>query len=189
MQGHNDRVVQGDGGDFKAGARWTSGPRTQTYTCGLYGWRISLWLDGLRVATDALVDGRTESMMDAQPQSSSRLIEVASRQPILKPIQPYLVKVGSWSSMSAIRVSDILACSPNSPSWANLVEFLKVDDGFGLSFEEVHECLVFNNRIRVTNERQLLACVQYLYNSHILNADAHVCTAGEEASLERTRMR
>jgi hypothetical protein len=83
-----------------------------------------------------------------------------------------------------IRVSDILDRSTDCPSWAKLVEFLKVDDGFGLAFKEGHEHLVFNNRIRVANERQLLACVQYLYNLQVLNAEALVCTAGEDASLE-----
>jgi hypothetical protein len=160
-------------------------------------------------ATQALVEGRAESMTDAEPQSSSRPIEVVSLTPTNVEIDPApfsergfsesILVAGSRTSMSAmvfhfmrssdgskqdiIRVSDILDRSTDYPSWAKLVEFLKVDDGFGLAFKEGHEYLVFNNRIRVTNERQLVACVQYLYNLHALNAEVLVCNGGEEAGF------
>lgn len=168
--------------------------------------------------TQPLVERRVEfvshkdSTMDAEPQSSSRLIEVVSLTPTNVEIDSaassserefpestdQFSETGSLSSISAmvfhfmrpsdaskqdiIRVSDILDHSTDSPSWAKLVELLRVDDGFGLAFKEGLEFLVFNNQIRVTNERQLLAFVQYQYNSHILNSEALVCTASEAFS-------
>jgi hypothetical protein len=36
-----------------------------------------------------------------------------------------------------------------------LIELLKVDDGFGIGFEEGREFLMADNQIRVSNERLL----------------------------------
>jgi len=53
-----------------------------------------------------------------------------------------------------------------------LLEILKDDNEFGVSFEEGQQFLIVNDRIRVTNERQFLACLQYLLNSNVLNSEA-----------------
>jgi hypothetical protein len=85
------------------------------------------------------------------------------------------------SKQDIIKVSDVFDCSTNYPSWAKLVEFLKIDDGFGIDFKGSREFLVINNQIRVTNERQFVASVQYLHNAGILNAEAFFCTMDEVA--------
>jgi hypothetical protein len=53
-----------------------------------------------------------------------------------------------------------------------LLEILKDDNEFGVSFEEGQQFLIVNDRIRVTNERQFLACLQYLLNWNVLNSEA-----------------
>jgi hypothetical protein len=93
----------------------------------------------------------------------------------------HFMRFGDASQQDIICVNDILDHSTNCPSWAKLVELLKVDDGFGLAFKEGREFLMVDNRIRVGNERQLLACLQYLRNSNVLNAEVLVWTVDEAA--------
>lgn len=75
------------------------------------------------------------------------------------------------SRQDIICVGDIVDPSTNLPSWANLVEILKAEDDLGLAFKEDCECFLVNNGIRVGNELQFRACLQYLRNSHILNSE------------------
>ena len=60
------------------------------------------------------------------------------------------------------------------PSWVKLLEILKDDDERGVFFQEGHHFLIVNDRIQVTNERQFLACFQYLLDSNVLNSEALV---------------
>ena len=77
-----------------------------------------------------------------------------------------------------VSIADILDPSNQSPSWIKLVEILKTVGDFGLAFKEGHGFLMVNNRIRVSNERQFLACLQYLRNLKVLNSEVLVCDSG-----------
>jgi hypothetical protein len=46
-------------------------------------------------------------------------------------------------------------------------------DDSGVGFE-IGDHLMVNNRIRVANERQFLACLQYLRNETVLNSAVYV---------------
>ena len=87
----------------------------------------------------------------------------------------HLMRANDASRQDIICMGDIVDPSTNLPSWANLVEIPKANDDFGLAFKEDCECLVVNNGIRVGNERQFRACLQYLRNSHILNSEVLLC--------------
>lgn len=175
-------------------------------------------LSGLtEIGSQVFVRGRVDSVMSGDlamytvPQSSSRLIEVASLTPtnlemdLAAPSESgfpestslfsendslgsisamvfHFTRLSDASKQDIIKVSDVFDCSTNCPSWAKLVELLKVDDGFGVGFKEGREFLVINNQIRVTNERQFVASVQYLHNAGVLNAKAFVCTVDEVAT-------
>ena len=76
----------------------------------------------------------------------------------------HFVRAGDANSQDIVSINNILNSSTNYPLWAKLVEVLKADDDFGLAFREGREFLMINNRIRVSNERQFLACLQYLRN-------------------------
>lgn len=57
------------------------------------------------------------------------------------------------------------------PSWERLVDLLVEESGVGLRDGDF---LMVNNRIRIGNERQLLACLQYLRNETVLNSEVYV---------------
>ena len=71
---------------------------------------------------------------------------------------------------------DIFEPSANRPSSVKLLEILKVDDDCGIAFQEGRQVLIVNNQIRVSNERQFLACLRQLLNSNVLNSEALVCS-------------
>ncbi|KAL9127828.1 MAG: hypothetical protein Q9217_003368 [Psora testacea] len=88
----------------------------------------------------------------------------------------HFMRANNASRQDIVRIDDIVDPLTNLPSWARLVEILKTDDDFGLAFNEDCECLMVNNRIRVVNERQFCACLQYLRNSHTLNSEVLLCS-------------
>jgi len=92
------------------------------------------------------------------------------------PMVFHLMRANDASKQDIICMGDIVDVSTNLPSWANLVEILKADDDLGLAFKEDCECLLVNNGIRVGNERQFRACLQYLRNSHVLNSEVLLCS-------------
>lgn len=71
-----------------------------------------------------------------------------------------------------ITLGDVMDAHSRNPSWSMLLEVLKDDCGIG--FKEAEEFLMVNDRIRVVNERQFLACVQYLRNVMKWNSDIFV---------------
>jgi len=77
-----------------------------------------------------------------------------------------------------VSMGEILNISTSYPSWTKLVEILKADDDFGLAFKEGRDFLMVNNQIRVGNERQFIACLQYLRNLKLLNSQVLVCSRG-----------
>lgn len=73
-----------------------------------------------------------------------------------------------------VRMSDILDLCTNDLSWSELVKILNVDDGLGVGFTPGRDFFIVNSQIRVRNERQFFACLQYLYNFGIMSSDAYV---------------
>ena len=96
----------------------------------------------------------------------------------------HFVRAGDGNKQDIISIGDIFDHSTNRPSWAKLLEILKADDDFGVAFKEDQEILVVNNQIRVGNERQFLACLQYLHNLSILSSEAFVYKISEVACFK-----
>ena len=57
------------------------------------------------------------------------------------------------------------------PSCEKLVNILKAGGKFGLAFKDGSEYIVVNGQINVHEERQFLACLQYLRNANRLIAE------------------
>lgn len=70
-----------------------------------------------------------------------------------------------------IAIRDIMDRHSGEPSWVKLVDLLMDDSGVAFGDGEF---LMVNDRIRVSNERQLLACLQYLRNAMVLNSEVYV---------------
>jgi len=83
----------------------------------------------------------------------------------------HFMRADNATRQDIVSIGDILGPSTNCPSWAKLVKILEIDDGLGLGFKEGREFFMVNNRIRVTNGRQFLACLQYLRNLKVLNSE------------------
>ncbi|KAF2137799.1 uncharacterized protein K452DRAFT_235408 [Aplosporella prunicola CBS 121167] len=104
-----------------------------------------------------------------------------------------------------ICVRDLISPLTNVPSWGKLISILATEHKHGLSFKEDQDYLMVDGRIRVADERQFLACLQYQYNLNILSFRAYVhrfpgpkavqpisrsvsiCTAGEQEKLSKKR--
>lgn len=87
----------------------------------------------------------------------------------------HFMRADDFDKQDIVSMRDIFDLSINRPSWVKLLEILKVDDDFGIAFQEGQQVLIVNDRIRVSNERQFLACLQHLLNSNVLNSEALVC--------------
>lgn len=57
------------------------------------------------------------------------------------------------------------------PSWGIFVQILRDSNQFGVCYDVEKEFLTVNNSLRIGNERQFRACLQYLRNSGCHNAD------------------
>lgn len=95
----------------------------------------------------------------------------------------HFMRLDDARKQDIVCISDILDRSTNGPSWVKLIELLKIDDGFGIGFNEDREFLMVENRVRVGNERQFLACLQYLRNLNVFNAEIVVWTVDEATHL------
>ncbi len=93
----------------------------------------------------------------------------------------HFIRTDDVNKQDIISMRDIFDPSTNCPSWAKLLEILKTDHDFGVAFKESQEVLMINNQIRVGNERQFLACLQYLHNSNISNSKTLVYDVSELA--------
>ncbi|KAL2007242.1 hypothetical protein VTN00DRAFT_8680 [Thermoascus crustaceus] len=78
------------------------------------------------------------------------------------------------SRQDIIQMDDILDSPGGDPSWEKMIEILSADGHFGVSFEEGRDFLMFDDQVRVCNERQFRACVQRLRNSKVWNSDVMV---------------
>lgn len=88
----------------------------------------------------------------------------------------HFIRDDNTDRQDIVSMGEIIDSSTDCPSWMKLVDILKADDNFGLAFQEGYEFLLVNNQIRVGNERQFLACLQYLRNLKVLNSQALVCS-------------
>jgi hypothetical protein len=86
-------------------------------------------------------------------------------------------RAGDIAKQDIVRMGDISDQCTQLPSWKKLVNILKAGGKFGLAFKDGSEYIVVNGQINVHEERQFLACLQYLHNSNRLNADAAVSPA------------
>ena len=87
----------------------------------------------------------------------------------------HFMRADELDKQDIVSMRDIFDLSTNRPSWEKLLEILKADDGFGIAFKEGQQVLMINNQIRVSNERQFLACLQHLLNSNNLSCEVLVC--------------
>jgi hypothetical protein len=74
------------------------------------------------------------------------------------------------TKQDVVRMSDILDLSTQQLSWSRLLEILEV----GIGFAEGHDSFMVNAQIRITNERQFFACLQYLHNLNIFSAHTSI---------------
>jgi nucleic acid/nucleotide deaminase of polymorphic system toxin len=86
----------------------------------------------------------------------------------------HITRADDPSKQDIVCMNTIISPVTNRPSWANLVGILEQDGDFEVGFKEGHEFIVFNGNIRVANERQFLAAVQYLHNLKIWSSEALV---------------
>jgi len=83
----------------------------------------------------------------------------------------HVIRSSETQRQDIIAIRDILDHHSREPSWVRLVDLLMDDSGVG--FED-GDFLMVNDRIRIGNERQLLACLQYLRNWKVLNSEVYV---------------
>ena len=74
------------------------------------------------------------------------------------------------ASQDIIMIGSVLDPETHLPSWSKLVDLLNQNDNSELSFRG-SDVLIVNDHVRVRNERQFLACLQYLLNAGVLNSD------------------
>jgi hypothetical protein len=86
----------------------------------------------------------------------------------------HVMRADDVNKQNIVSIRDIYDPSIDFPSWVKLLEILKDDDECGIFFQQGQQFLIVNDRIRMTNERQFLACLQYLLNSNVLNFEALV---------------
>ncbi|PVH70607.1 hypothetical protein DL98DRAFT_504443, partial [Cadophora sp. DSE1049] len=79
-----------------------------------------------------------------------------------------------------ITIGSVLDPDTHSPSWSRLIELLNSDDDLGFGFRE-SDIMLVNNHVRVRNERQFTACLQYLQNMSILNSEILICDGGSSS--------
>jgi hypothetical protein len=84
----------------------------------------------------------------------------------------HLIRADNVEKQDIITLGDIIDAYSRKPSWSMLLEMLKEE--YGIGFKEAKEFLMINERIKVVNERQFLACVQYLRNTMTWNSDVLV---------------
>jgi hypothetical protein len=84
----------------------------------------------------------------------------------------HVIRANDITRQDIITLGDVMDAHSRKPSWSMLLEVLKDDCGIG--FKETKEYLMVNDRIKVVNELQFLACVQYLRNVMTWNSDVLV---------------
>ena len=125
----------------------------------------------------------TQCSADTKPSQQSTAITEPSTLNRLSASGPFsniviiFTRAGDTTRQEIIRMSDIAGRSTEFPSWDKLVDILNADGKFGLGFRDGLEFMVIDGLINMHNERQFLACLQYLRNISKLNAEAVVYSA------------
>ncbi|ETI20558.1 hypothetical protein G647_08595 [Cladophialophora carrionii CBS 160.54] len=83
----------------------------------------------------------------------------------------HVMRLNETQRQDIIALRDVMDRHSGEPSWAKLVDLLMDEAGVGLRDGDF---LMVNDRIRVGNERQLLACLQFLRNEKVLNSEVYV---------------
>lgn len=83
----------------------------------------------------------------------------------------HVMRSSETQRQDIIAIGDIMDRHSGEPSWVRLVDLLMDDSGVG--FED-GDFLMVHDQIRVSNERQLRACLQYLRNGRVLNSEVFV---------------
>ncbi|KAJ9292675.1 hypothetical protein DTO271G3_8568 [Paecilomyces variotii] len=86
----------------------------------------------------------------------------------------HFIRIDDFERQDIVHIDDILDLRTQRPSWEKLVTLLETDSDSGLSYRRQMDILMVNNRMLVSNERRLIACLQYLRNSGQLNIDVQV---------------
>ena len=94
----------------------------------------------------------------------------------LKAMVLHFIRSDDPGKQDIVCMNDIYDPTTKTLSWAKLVEILSIAEGFGLAFKEGDEFFLVNDLIRVANERQFLACLQYLLNTGVLTAKIYACS-------------
>lgn len=139
---------------------------------------------GSRNSTEAAVDEVDEENANLEPVLFP--IEVVSpteeswfynnETPPITAMVFHFTRADDATRQDIVSIGDILEPFTDYPSWPKLVKILEVDDGVGVGFKEGRDFLMIDARIRVMNERQFFACLQYLHNLKIFSLDAFVCS-------------
>jgi hypothetical protein len=127
----------------------------------------------------------TPQILELQPASVGQMDLSSSRRQFPRPdcllsissMVFHFKHQGNERRQDIIMVGSILDPYTHSPSWSKLVELLNPVDNFGLVFRD-SDVLIVNDHIHVRNERQLIACLQYLLNSGVLNSEVTICDGG-----------
>lgn len=91
----------------------------------------------------------------------------------------HFVRANSPNRQDIVCISDILNPMTQSPSWSRLTDLLGAEAPLAICFKEGVDYLLVDEKIRVSDERQLHACLQYLCNLNVLNTQASVHNLAE----------
>ena len=122
----------------------------------------------------------TPHITDSQPGSvsevdlSGRQFEWQDSQVSVSSMVFHFKYPGGRKRQDIIMIGSVLDPHTHTPSWSKLIELLNQENGFGLAFRD-SDILIINDHIQVRNERQFIACLQYLLNSGVLNSEVMIC--------------
>ncbi|CEJ62640.1 hypothetical protein PMG11_11135 [Penicillium brasilianum] len=112
------------------------------------------------------------SDLDDKNQTSSDCGIVSKTSPLWDKLMSMVLhfkRADNSLNQEIVRVAEILDAADQQPSWEMLIDILNLR-GFGrVNFDAEKELLVVENHITIRDRRQLLACLQYLYNSGKVN--------------------
>lgn len=127
-----------------------------------------------------IIHSRSDS---TKPPISKQSVEISS---MIRSIVLHVKLAVDHSKQDIILMSSVWDWDADLPSWAKFMEILSQQDDDGLYFRP-RDHMMINDSIRVRNERQFRASLQYLVNTGILNANVSICSGqGPQAHSERT---
>lgn len=91
----------------------------------------------------------------------------------------HFIQTDDVNKQDIISMKNIFNSSTNCLSWVKLLEILKTDHDFKMTFKKSQEVLMINNQICISNEQQFLVCLQYLHNLNISNLKTFIYDVSE----------